>query len=47
MYCRGGVSVGSLGCDILGVGACISLCIVGVPALGLSICMGYLHCWCP
>ena len=47
MYCMGGVSVGSLGCDILGAGACISLCIVGVLALGLSICMGYLHCWCP
>ena len=27
--------------------ACISLCIVGVLEIGLSICIGYLHCWCP
>ena len=47
MYCMVGVSVGSLGCDILGAGACISICIVGVLALGLSICMVYRHCLCP
>ena len=47
MYCLGGVSVGSLGCDTLGADACINLCIVGVLAIGLSIYMGYLHCCCP
>ena len=46
-YCMSGVSVVSRGCDILVAGACISLCIVEVLALGLSICMGYLYCWCP
>ena len=44
MYCMGDVRDGSLGCDILGAGTCMSICIVGVLALGLSICTVYRHC---